>query len=289
MKLIVQPEDGAKPLVEAIDRAKKSIAIAVFRFDLAEMEEALERAIKRGVAVQALIAHTSGGGEKQLRKLESRLLQAGALVARTDDDMKRYHGKLLLIDNRTLFVLGFNYTRLDIRRSRSLGIVSKNSALIREARRLIAADADRSQKFRPSKTDLVISPENSRDRLRRFIRKARRELLIYDPGLSDDAMLRELKKRADAGVTISILGKLEKKWKSSGFKVKKAGRRLHVRAMVRDGRRAFVGSQSLRRIELDERREVGILIRERKIVKQIAKLFNADWKRGSGRSKSYLM
>jgi phosphatidylserine/phosphatidylglycerophosphate/cardiolipin synthase-like enzyme len=185
----------------------------------------------------------------------------------------------LLIDNKTLFVLGFNYTRLDIQRSRSLGVVTRNPSLVREARRLIAADADRSQKFRPSRTDLVISPENSRDRLRRFIRKSRRELLIYDSDLSDDAMLGELKRRLDAGVVIRILGKLEKKWQTSGFDVRKPARRLHVRAMVRDGRRAFVGSQSLRRLELDERREVGVMIRERKIVKQIARLFDADWHR----------
>jgi phosphatidylserine/phosphatidylglycerophosphate/cardiolipin synthase-like enzyme len=277
MKLIVQPDNGIKPLVEAIASAKKCIAIAVFRCDLVALEKALETAINRGVAVQALIAHTSGGGEKQLRKLESRLLQAGALVARTDDDMLRYHSKLLLVDNRTLFVLGFNYTRLDIGRSRSLGIVTKNPTVVREARRLIAADADRSRTFRPSRTDLVISPENSRDRLGRFIRKARRELLIYDSGLSDDAMLIELKKRADAGVVVKILGRLEKKWQTKGFEVKKPGRRLHVRAMVRDRRRAFVGSQSLRRLELDERREVGIIVRERKIVEQIARLFDADW------------
>jgi phosphatidylserine/phosphatidylglycerophosphate/cardiolipin synthase-like enzyme len=277
MKLIVQPDNGVKPLVQAIGRAKERISIVVFRFDLNVVEKALETAIARGVAVQALIAHTSGGGEKQLRKLESRLLEAGALVARTDDDMVRYHGKLLLIDNRTLFVLGFNYTRLDIHRSRSLGIVTKSPTLVREARRLIAADADRARRFHPSRTDLVISPENSRDRLRRFIRKARRELLIYDSCLSDDAMLLELKQRADAGVVVKILGRLEKKWQSSGFEVRKPVRRLHVRAMVRDGRRAFVGSQSLRRLELDERREVGIVVRERKIVKQIAGVFDADW------------
>ena len=33
--------------------------------------------------------------------------------------------------------------------------------------------------------------------------------------------------------------------------------RLHVRAIIRDGTRAFVGSQSLRKEELDSRREVG--------------------------------
>ena len=278
MKLIVQPRDGVKPLADAIARAKKTIAIAVFRFDLPELESALAAAIKRGVTVYALIAHTSGGGEKKLRKLESRLLEAGAFVARTADDMVRYHGKLLLIDNKTLFVLGFNYTRLDIRDSRSLGIVTRNTALIREARRLIAADSDRSRKFRPSKTALVISPENARDRLRRFIKKARWELLIYDADLSDDAMLRELKRRAESGVVIKILGQLEKKWRGSGLKVRNPRRRLHVRAMVRDRRRAFIGSQSLRRLELDERREVGLMIRDRKIVKEIERVFKADWR-----------
>jgi cardiolipin synthase len=276
VNLLVQPRDGVKPLVETIARPKKSIAIAAFRFDLPELESALQAAIKRGVTVTALIAHTSSGGEKNLRKLESRLLEAGAFVARTADDMVRYHGKLLLIDDKTLFVLGFNYTKLDICGSRSLGIVTRKASLIREAKRLIAADCNRSRKFRPSKTDLVISPENARDRLKRFIRRARRELLIYDDCLSDDAMLRELKRRAESGVVIKILGQLEKKWRGSGFKV--AGRRLHVRAMVRDHRRAFVGSQSLRRLELDERREVGIIVRDRRIVKEIERVFKADWR-----------
>jgi cardiolipin synthase len=281
MKLIVQPDDGVKPLLAAIARAKRRIAIVIFRFDLKELEKALEAAIERGVHVQALIAHTSGGGQKSLRKLESRMLEAGALVARTDDDMVRYHGKLLLIDNKMLLILGFNYTSLDIRKSRSLGVVTRKGTVIREAQRLIEADVDRSRDFRPSRTDLVISPENARDRLKRFIRKARRTLLIYDADLSDDAMLRELKNRADAGVRIKIIGNVEKKWRGQGFKVKKPDRRLHIRAMVRDGRRAFVGSQSLRRLELDERREVGILVRERKIVRQIERLFESDWRRAS--------
>jgi phosphatidylserine/phosphatidylglycerophosphate/cardiolipin synthase-like enzyme len=277
VKLIIQPDHGLKPLTDAIGRARRSILILVFRFDTKPIEEALQAAIKRGVQVQALIAHTVGGSEKQLRKLESRLLEAGALVARTDDDLRRYHGKLLLIDREILFILGFNFTNQDIRKSRSLGIVTKKPSVVREAQRLIAADADRSQKFRPRTTELVISPENARDRLKRFIRKARRTLLIYDDGLTDDRMLRELKRRADAGVKIRVIGTLEKKWEGKSFKVKKSKLRLHVRAMVRDGRRAFVGSQSLRRLELDERREVGLIIRERNIVKEIERVFEKDW------------
>ena len=53
--------------------------------------------------------------------------------------------------------------------------------------------------------------------------------------------------------------------------------RLHVRAMIRDGVRAFVGSQSLRRIELDRRREVGVLITNAAVTRQIRDTFEADW------------
>ena len=61
---------------------------------------------------------------------------------------------------------------------------------------------------------------------------------------------------------------------------------LHVRAIVRDGRRAFIGSQSLRKLELDERREVGIIVRDRKVVRKVEKVFNDDWKRALRKKKS---
>ena len=123
MKLIIQPDDGVTPLVQAVRNAKKTVDIVIFRFDRVELEKALEAAVARGVVVRALIAHTNRGGEKLLRKLELRLLDAGVTVSRTADDLPRYHGKMMLIDD-TLHVLGFNYTKLDIEKSRSFGIVT---------------------------------------------------------------------------------------------------------------------------------------------------------------------
>src|SRR5688572_13415560 len=111
MRLIVQPDDGAAPLIRAIQRARKTVDAVIFRLDLDTVENSLKRAVGQGVAVRALIAHTNRGGEKELRKLERRLLKAGVMVARTDTDLIRYHGKLLLIDGRRLYVMGFNYTK----------------------------------------------------------------------------------------------------------------------------------------------------------------------------------
>jgi cardiolipin synthase len=283
MRLIVQPDDGAAPLIRAIQRARKTVDAVIFRLDLDTVENSLKRAVGQGVAVRALIAHTNRGGEKELRKLERRLLKAGVMVARTDTDLIRYHGKLLLIDGRRLYVMGFNYTKDDLE-SRSFGVLTRSRKLIAEAARLIEADSNR-QTFKSSPRGLVVSPENARQRLARFIRKARRELLIYDPNVSDDEMLQLLKTRANAGVKIRILGKLEKKWMDRGFKVRKFPGRLHVRALIRDGRRAFVGSQSLRKLELDERREIGIVIRDQRLVKRLANVFAADWAKAKKKKK----
>jgi cardiolipin synthase len=52
---------------------------------------------------------------------------------------------------------------------------------------------------------------------------------------------------------------------------------LHVRAIVRDGTRAFVGSQSLRKEELDKRREVGLFINNPTVTRSLLKVFDADW------------
>jgi phosphatidylserine/phosphatidylglycerophosphate/cardiolipin synthase-like enzyme len=279
MLLMTQPDEGVGPLIKAITRAKKCADIVIFRFDIAAIEEALTAAVKRGVVVRALIAHTNRGGETKLRKLESRLLEAGATLSRTADDMVRYHGKLLVTDRQKAFVLGFNYTRQDIEKSRSFGLVTRNPKIVRDILNVIDADHNRvSPKI--TSTRVVVSPENARERLADFIGRAKRELLIYDGSLTDDKIIALLKQKAESGVKIKVLGSVEKKWAAElawqvrAFKTMK----LHVRCIVRDRQAAFVGSQSLRKLELDQRREVGLITKDRRTAGQIGRVFDADWK-----------
>src|SRR3954467_11552870 len=180
MKLIVQPDAGIAPIVTAIKQAKKSVNVLIFRLDRFEIARALADAVKRGVRVRALTAHTNRGGTKSLRKLELDLLEAGVTVSRTADDMVRYHGKMMIVDNKILHVYGFNFTGLELLKSRSLGVISKNERLGNEATKLFMADFDRLP-YTPGYERLVVSPENARDRLGRFLRGARRAPPLFDP------------------------------------------------------------------------------------------------------------
>ena len=275
MKLLIQPGEGISALVEGIDKAKKTVEIAIFRFDPSEIERALEKAVNRGVSVRALIAYTNRGGEPSLRKLEMRLLEAGVAVARTASDLVRYHGKFMIVDRRDLYLLAFNFTYQDIERSRSFGVVTGDRRFVQEALKLFEADTRRAP-YIAGLNSFVVSPTNARKQLSAFIRGARKQLLIYDPKVSDAAIIRLLQDRAQAGVEIKIIGKLTRK--RVKLEARKLPRlRLHTRTIIRDGQRVFVGSQSLREMELDARREVGLIFRDSRIAGRLVKTFEEDW------------
>ena len=274
-KLLVQPDDGVAPLLEALEGARSSIDMYIFRLTYPAVEEALADAVRRGVVVRTLIAHLNGSGEDALRKLELRLLGLGATVSRTDEDLLRYHGKMMIVDRRTLYVLGYNFNRKDIERSRSLGVATQQSDLVAEALRLFQADFDR-KIYTPGLDRFVVSPLNSRASLLELVEGAREQLLIYDSRLSDNQMQRAIEGQAMKGVEVRVIGKVEKDLRDVA--VRRFGEeRLHVRAIVRDGQRVFIGSQSLRRAELERRREIGVIIDDRKIAGQIATIFDEDW------------
>ena len=149
---------------------------------------------ERGVFVHALIAFTNRGGEKNLRKLEMRFLEKGITVARTADDLVRYHGKMMLVDGKELYLLTYNFTHLDTERSRSFGIVTRNRELVKEASRLFECDT-------PAPAIQIqvgkVSGQSGECAagLETFIKGAKSELLIYDVDIADKEIMRILQER----------------------------------------------------------------------------------------------
>ena len=276
MKLLIQPDDGIKPIIQALKKAKKNIRILIFRFDRVEIEKALVEAVNRGVTVQALIAHTNQGEEKNLRRLEMRLLSQGITVTRTADDLVRYHGKMFIVDDKVLYVLSFNFTHMDIDLSRSFGVAITKKSTVKEAIRLFECDSKR-RPYTKAKDDLVVSPVNARKSLIEFIAGTKKRLLIYEMKISDNDFVKLINKKISAGVEVRVLSRASAK--SGTIPVRRLPSRLHLRAILRDGNSAFLGSQSLRKLELEARREVGIVFRDKKIVKEMESIFEKDWKR----------
>jgi len=275
VKLMVQPEAGLVPVVQAIRRAKRAVDIAIFRMNRLEVATALGAAVQRGVKVRALVAHRNAGGESRLRKLEQHLLELGVTVSRSSDDFVKYHGKYLIVDD-TLYLLGFNFTKADTTRSRSFGVQTRDRRAVKDATRLFESDLNWKPYDGTGRSPLVVSPENARDALLRFVKGARRRLAIYDARLEDTAFITLIRQRSSAGVQVQVIGRASKL--AAGTEVRMLrDLRLHVRAIIRDGTRAFVGSQSLRRLELDRRREVGLIITNPSVTRRMLDVFDQDW------------
>jgi cardiolipin synthase A/B len=274
VKLFVQPEAGLEPILAAIRKAKKRIQILIFRLDRPEIEKALLEAVERGVAVQALVANTNRGGDKVLRRFEMRALERGITVTRTADDLVRYHGKMLIIDSTELLLLAFNFTHLDIGLSRSFAISTTKKPLVAEAVRLFDCDSKRIP-YAAEHKEFVVSPANAREQLTAFIRGAKKQLLMYEMKISDVDFVQLLNEKISQGVDVRVIGTTSHK--GSALPVRKLPMRLHTRGIIRDGRSVFLGSQSLRKLELEARREIGIIVHDQKIAKQMIGVFDKDW------------
>lgn len=274
MQVIIQPHDGIEPLLEGIRQAQEVIEIIIYRLDRLEIEQALVEAAARGVRVHALITYTNREDLKEIKKLERRLTERRVSVTRTPEDLVRYHSKVMIIDRQRLYLLTFNFTFLDIHHSRSFGVITEDPTLVADAVDLFETDSQ--QTLSAETKNFVVSPINSRPKLTEFILGAERQLLIYDGKLSDAPMIKLLADRARAGVDIKIIGQVTKQVK--GVKVRRLpGLRLHAQAIIRDGTAAFLGSQSLRKVELDYRREVGLITDDAEAVRSLTVIFEMDW------------
>jgi phosphatidylserine/phosphatidylglycerophosphate/cardiolipin synthase-like enzyme len=273
LKLLIQPGDGVGRLLKGIKKAKRSVEMVIFRFDQDEIERAMVEAVGKGVFVHALIAFTNRGGEQNLRRLETHLLEKGVSVARTAGDLVRYHGKMMLVDRKELYLLAFNFTHLDMDHSRSFGLITRNPKLVQEAGKLFDADSKR-RNYAAGYAKFLVSPVNARRELAKFLKGAKKELLIYDPQISDRVMLRILDDRRNAGVDVRVIGEVSR----GRLAARNLSRlRLHTRIILRDRQDAFLGSQSLRQLELDARREIGVIFRNRSIASTLHRTFEEDW------------
>jgi cardiolipin synthase len=130
---------------------------------------------------------------------------------------------------------------------------------------------------------LVVSPAIARQRLLALVKGAKNELLIYDLDLADKEIMRVLEDRCQAGVDVRIIGHVSRSKHLAARGLRRM--RLHTRVVIRDRKQAFLGSQSLRKVELDARREIGIIVDNAKVVSSLATIFEDDWKASADQSE----
>jgi phosphatidylserine/phosphatidylglycerophosphate/cardiolipin synthase-like enzyme len=280
LSLIIQPGDSFFPIVGAIDSATRSIKMTIFRMDDPIVKDALRNAVKRGVRVQTLVAIDSKGWIKRNKKLSDELAKLGVEVKaqRSKEKIKRYHYKMMTVDDSLALILTFNPTQRNLHYARDFGVLLRDREIVAELNRLFDADWE-GKKFKPVQSSLVISPYNSREKMIELIRSAQHSIRILDAKIADQQTIGVLLKKAAEGCDIKIISKDTRfEGISSTLHFRKLARyQLHAKCIVVDGHRFFLGSQNLREVSMDQRREVGIVIEDAVIAQKIARVFDEDW------------
>jgi len=281
VSLIIQPGDSFFPIVDAIDTATQNIKMTIFRMNDPIVRDAMSYAVARGVRVQALVAPSAKGWNKRNKKLADELSKLGIEVRMTKgrkEKIKRYHYKMMTIDDLQSLILTFNPTQKNLHYARDFGLLIRDQEITTELNRLFDADWH-GDVFKPKDLPLVISPYNSRKKMIELLASAERSIRIIDAKVEDQQVMGLLLRKAATGCDVKIISRdTFYDQVVANFSVKKLARfKLHAKCIIVDGMRFFVGSQNLRAVSMDRRREVGIIVEDTATARRIERVFDEDW------------
>ena len=291
VQVFVEPEAGAAPLTSAIKGAIHSISVEVYLLTDSRVIAALEDAKHRGVDVRVMIEEHPYGGDVVSPQRTLQTLQTAGINARFADPAYYYtHAKMLIIDDAILYILTANLTRSalggsSVARNREFGVIDAHGDDVAEAVAIFQADWNRTQPTLHD-TNMVVSPVNARARITALFAQARTSLLVEDEEMydsaSEDALIAAARRGVDVRLILPGTTDIEAadaaRLKAGGVQlVYVSAPYIHAKAIVSDGRLAFIGSENFSQTSLDQNREVGLLLADTTALATITTTFERDW------------
>lgn len=303
LELLVTPSpEGHAPFIRAIDAATLSIDMTMFHLTDPAVVDALVRAAQRGVKVRVIVDH-DGLTAKGNHAAFDRLVAGGVLARGSSPAFSLTHVKAMVVDGHAAFVTAINLTR-DADRTRDLGIVTRESAIVADVDALFAADwrnAETGGHDTPAQhvASLVVSPVTSRGKLLALIHSAHRELLLTVENLGDreiaDALAAAVRDHVRVRVVVPACDKnpnalynlpAAQSLAAAGAEVRMmAGPEspeqpyMHSKMILVDGTTAYVGSVNFSSNSLAKARELGIIFANAAAAAKIRELFETDFAR----------
>ena len=293
-KLIVLPDDSAKPILEAINGAKRALNVRMFLFTDTSLLEAVIGAKKRGVKVRVMLNPARRGGEPENEATRKKLEKAGVDVIDSNPAFAVTHEKSMVVDDDTAFVKSLNWETKNLTETRDYAVLTAHGHEVREIVDCFEADWHRKD-FDPGKhAHLIWCNHNGRDRIAEFIDGARHTLFVQNERYQDAVIIERLVRAARRGVKIHVMARPPHTLKKEklvegvggirilddvGVKVHKLKHlKLHAKMMLADEKRAIVGSINLSPGSFDSRRELAIEVDDEHVVKRLHHVARHDWK-----------
>lgn len=310
--LAVLPDDGRDLYFQAFDAAKREIRIEICVLEDPQVLARLRSALARGVRVRVIVDRGKYEElDSERTNLAQQLTSAGGELHLSNPQFPRSFPKVILIDAKRAVYGSACLDETTFAQYRDFAHVSSQSKLVRDLERLFendwlysAAVGQEPPPFNPtpriSQHNLMISPVNSAKQLVEFYQRARKSLDVYTELLGNPVLESELAAAAQRGVSVRLIAPVKVNGgtdeiqdlqtrsltalAAAGVAVHVSGPAesadlpyMHARAAVVDGREAYLGSISLSPSSLGSNREVGVILRQGAIVRQLKNQFASDY------------
>jgi cardiolipin synthase A/B len=292
--LIVLPDDSAKPILDAINAATKSLRVKMFIFSDQKLLRAVIAASRRGVNVRIMLNPNRRNGEAENQRSEKRLKAAGIDVADSNPAFDVTHEKSMVVDDTTAFVKSLNWKTDNLTETRDYAIVTQHAHEVDEIIHCFEADWQRKPFDAGNDARLIWCTGNGRERIAQCIDDARHSVFVQNERYQDAVIIERLVRAAARGVKVHVMARAPHKLQKEklneavgglriladvGIKVHKLKHlKLHGKMLLIDERRIVVGSINLTPGSFDSRRELAIEAHDRHLIKRMVKVVNHDWK-----------
>lgn len=263
--IVIWPDERLDAVIKVIRAAEHRLLLSIFKCNEPRILEELGLARERGVEIEAILTARASGRRRKLRRLRKKLDRLGVVVHEPRDPEAKYHAKYVVADSRVAIIASLNFTRKCFRRSCDFLLSTTDGDLVDGMQRIFEYDARR-----PNALDslgdlssrLIVAPDGSRSRIRELLMSARERIAIIDPKLTDIEMIGLLRQKLVGGVQVEVLGH------------DNVGRfASHGKLLIVDDRIAMIGSLSLSRPGLDERRELAALVTDQEPLAELTQFF----------------
>jgi cardiolipin synthase A/B len=295
--LIVLPDDSAKPIVDAINSASKSLRVKMFVFSDPALLAAVIAAKKRGVDVRVMLNPSRRSGQVENTKSRKLLEAGGVHVIDSNPCFGMTHEKSMVVDDTSAFVKSLNWETKNLTVTRDYAIVTSHKHEVQEIINCFEADWARKSFDAGEDAHLIWCTGNGRERIAQSIDDARHSIVIQNERYQDAVIIERLVRAARRGVKVHVMArpphKLSKEKLTEGvgglrimddvgIKVHKLKHlKLHAKMVLIDKSRVIVGSINLAPGSFDSRRELAIGVSDESVIERMTKVAHHDWKNSS--------
>ncbi len=287
--LLVEPGAGITPLVNAIKGAKTSVHMTMYLLTSDTVINALISQKQAGKEVKVVLNAQFPTGGNQNSQVYTQLLNAGVSVVYAPSQFTYTHEKCVVIDKKEAWIMTMNATNSSPGNREYLAI-DDNAADVAEAEAIFEADYAHTA-ITPT-GDLVVAPNNAEQAVLALVNSAQQSILIEGEEFSDSYITNAAAAKASAGIPVHVvLSNLTptaagmttiSTLKSHGAKVVVvANPYIHAKAVVVDGKNAYVGSANLTYNSLSSNRELGIITSIASVVSTLNTTISGDFAAGT--------